>query len=538
MIGRGSLLSNGWLVSGGSVAAIALLVFLLWAMGSRPSVTGKSLHLFCAAGISKPVRKIIQEYERAYGVTIQADYGATGELLASIAKVGVQGDLFISADSATMRDAQRMGIVAESIPIARIRTVLVINRKTQERLTKQGKAVTGLSDLLRDDVKVVMATEGAAIGKAGKAILQSAGLWDRLEERRRGGGNLVSTVGTVNKVVESVSTMEGYIGLAWDAVAQQFADVVMVPLPANHERIEYYEIGVLVKSANPTAALRFARYVTARDKGLTLAQKHHFHVVPGDKWAETPRIHVSAGAMLEPALRDIVKTFTEREGVHIDTTYLGCGLLVSQMRAIKAGDSPRRFPDAYVSCDVAFTEMVKDDFEAGTIITQNDLVLIVPKGNRRNIQSLADLKRPDVKRIGLPHPENSALGARIVTLLEKLEFPETAYRAVLRDGTPNPRVHHADAAHLLVAQIKSLDAAIVARSNALSNPSNPATHLDIIELNGDVSRDEGRVTQMFSIAKDSDHKHLLQRFLAAVTSAAGQKRLRALGFQPVEPRMP
>ena len=55
MIRRGSLLSNAWLVSGVSVATVAVLVVLLWSMGSRPSVSGKSLRLFCAAGISKPL---------------------------------------------------------------------------------------------------------------------------------------------------------------------------------------------------------------------------------------------------------------------------------------------------------------------------------------------------------------------------------------------------------------------------------------------------------------------------------------------------
>src|SRR5262249_4458549 len=108
MIRRGSLLSNAWLVSGVSLATVAVLVLLLWSMGSRPrEKAGKSLRLFCAAGMSKPMQEIIREYAAAYDVTIQPDYGGTGDLLASIAKIGVPGDLFISADSTTMRDAQK-----------------------------------------------------------------------------------------------------------------------------------------------------------------------------------------------------------------------------------------------------------------------------------------------------------------------------------------------------------------------------------------------------------------------------------------------
>src|SRR5262249_48870454 len=99
MIRRGSLLSNAWLVSGASPATVPVLVLLLWSRGSGPREASKSLRLFCAAGISKPMQEIIREYAAAYDVTIQPDYGGTGDLLASIAKIGVPGDLFISADS-------------------------------------------------------------------------------------------------------------------------------------------------------------------------------------------------------------------------------------------------------------------------------------------------------------------------------------------------------------------------------------------------------------------------------------------------------
>src|SRR2546421_2681850 len=116
-------------------------------------------------------------------------------------KVRARGDLFLSADSTTMRDAQTAGIVGDAMPIAAIRTVLVVNHPTQQRLTKQGRPVEDLTDLLRDDLKVVLASEGAAIGKVGKDLLQAAGVWDKLEERRTRRGTLVSTVSTVTKVV-------------------------------------------------------------------------------------------------------------------------------------------------------------------------------------------------------------------------------------------------------------------------------------------------------------------------------------------------
>src|SRR5262249_22970265 len=149
-------------------------------------------------------------------------------------------------------------------------------------------------------------------------------------------------------------------------------------------------------------------------------------------------------------------------------------------------------------------EMVQDYFDAGTIIARNDLVLIVPKGNPKNIQSLEDLKREDLTRIGLPHPKNSAMGAAIATLFERLGFPETAYLAILKDKTPNMRVVNADTGHMLVNQINSLDVAIVARSNARGSPG-LASRLDVVELGAGGTQ----LTQVFSIARETGHKYLM-----------------------------
>src|SRR5262249_4584010 len=159
-------------------------------------------------------------------------------------------------------------------------------------------------------------------------------------------------------------------------------NVEMVRLPPEQTRTEHYEIGVLKRSANPTAALRFARYVTAADAGLKPIAAHHFDVVTNaDAWAEMPTIHLHAGAMLQPGLRKVIEAFQVREGVQINTTYDGCGLLIDNMNILAKQES-KLFPDGFVSCDLSFTkkvssffESVKDAERAYDVILQNDLVL-------------------------------------------------------------------------------------------------------------------------------------------------------------------
>ena len=59
------------------------------------------------------------------------------------------------------------------------------------------------------------------------------------------------------------------------------------------------------------------------------------------------------GAMLQPALRETLAAFADREGVELDLVYNGCGILVAQMRS-------GRIPDAYFACDQSFLESVQE----------------------------------------------------------------------------------------------------------------------------------------------------------------------------------
>lgn len=517
-------LGEGWSLAIASLLAIAVLVALLASPWERPKHEGGTLEFYCANGMNRPVNEIIHDYLEKYGVSVEASFDGSGNLLSRIRGRDGTGDLFLSADTGFMRDARKLGLVAEVIPVAIIRLALVVHGPTQEKLKREGRPVASLKDLVRGDLRVFLGNpEGTAIGRIGRGILEKTGLWHELEKRRTERGARVSTVGTVNEVVQQVRTNAGAIGLAWDAVGKQFPGVAVIPLPQSPETTEHIEIGVLRKSARPTAALRFARYLTARDQGLKSFAQYHFEPIPdADVWREVPHLHLSAGAMLEPGVREVVKEFSEREGVRIDTSYAGCGILVSQMESIRRGDKPGHFPDAYVSCDISFADMVKQWFEPARGILKNRLVIIVHKGNPKQVKSLDDLKRSDL-RIGLPHPRNSAIGKLIQDMLVQGGFPESIY-----NPEKNATLIHADAAHTLVNQMCAghLDVAVVGRSNALSNPANVAKHIDVI----DIDRPDASAVQTFSIARASDNKYLMRRFLDALLAPESLQRFERLGF--------
>src|SRR5262249_29287802 len=146
------------------------LSVLLWSPWDRPAIaSGQRLRLYCAAGLQKPVAEILKEYAQTYGVTVEPTYGGSGELLSTLPAAGGAGDLYLAADALNMESARKSGIVAETIPVVEMRPVLVVHKETQKRLRAAGRPVTTAADLLRKDLKVILAHDaGTSIGRVGR----------------------------------------------------------------------------------------------------------------------------------------------------------------------------------------------------------------------------------------------------------------------------------------------------------------------------------------------------------------------------------
>ena len=513
---RGSI-ARPWLLIVGSLAAMAGLAALLYKSSNPPAASKAKpdeLVLFCATGLLTATREVAADYEKEYGVTIRIDPDASGALLSKLRLAPDRGDLFLSGEESFLRNAQHMKLVAEILPVARQHAVVAVRPGNPRK-------IAGVADLLQDDVRVVLPNpEVTALGLAVRRALAGTGIWEKLLKRK------VAFAGNVNEAAQDVKIGAADASLVWDATAREFAvDAVEAPELQGHGT-EVAAIGVVAATKAPTAALHFARYLTAADRGGRIYQKNHFQPIEdADAWEDRPALVLMAGAMLKPGIDDLVGAFKIREGVDITTIYAGCGLHVAQMKAMKAGQTAAstHFPDAYFSCDVSFMTQVQQWFEASRIISRNDMVLVVPKGNPKQVKSIEDLARPDLQ-VGLGHPQNSAMGALTDDLLKKLKLHEKVYDP----GRKHPVVH-SDAGHALVNQMRAgaLDLMIVYRSNVLSNPENAEKYLDMIEI----GMPEAVARQPYAVAKDSRHRYLMRRLLDAILLPSTKEHFIKSGFQ-------
>lgn len=480
-----------------AVGAVALVVSCGDTKDQPANAGDRELVMFCAAGMKKPVTKIAEQYEAEYGVPVTLRFDGSGTLLTTLEIA--DGDIYLAADSSYTDIAREKGLLAETMPVAIMRAGFGVPKGNP-------KGITQLSQVQDATLSFgICNPDAASVGKFTRKILSKQSLWD--------GFDPTVQFPTVTELANSLKLGTVDAVIMWDAVAHQYDEIEFVNLPEFDVEEKDITIGVLRASRQATEALRFCRYLTARDQGLKIFAADGYQAVEGDEWAEHPEVLLFSGSMLRPAIEKTIERFEQREGVTITPVYNGCGILVSQM---KAGANP----DGYFSCDIEFMEMVQERFSESTLVTANEMVILVEKGNPKGVKSLDDLLKPGVQ-VGLSHPDKSALGALTRNLLEKVGM----YQKLLDSGNVMDGAATGD---FLVNQVRaaSLDAVIVYRSNAMSNKGTE-TDCDLVEID----HPEAIAEQPYAIGKGSRHRHLLQRFFDACVTEQGKEGFLKYGFR-------
>jgi ABC-type molybdate transport system substrate-binding protein len=475
-----------FVVSLAAFVGLAFRIFTATPPGAKPD--GPIL-VYCATALRESVEAVV----RSYGGEVQIQPGPSQTLLAN-AEISRKGDLYIPADDSYLSIARSKNLIAETLPLARMTPVLAVAKGNP-------KGVRGLDDLLRPEVRLAQANpESAAIGKLVRGALEKQGRWEALKKK-----TLVFKP-TVNDAANDLKLGSADAAFVWDTTVRQYPEL---------ERVDGIDFGirasvsvaVLKSSAAPSSALRFARFLAARDRGLPELAKAGFEVVEGDDWEEKPTLLLYGGAMLRPAIEKTVAAFEAREGCAVTRVYNGCGILIGQMQA---GGKP----DLYFACDAQFMAQVKDRFAPPLEVSQNQLVILVPKGNPKGVKTLRDLGKPGL-RVGVGHEKQCALG---------MLTQQTLIQSRLQGDVMKNVVVQAPTGDMLVNQLRTgaLDAVVAYISNAVS----AADVLEALPIDVPCAL----AVQPVAVARDARRKQIAARLVDALRSPESRSRFEAEGF--------
>ncbi len=241
----------------GSLALLGSLFALLQSSSNTDSVNSSSFNepivLYCAASNKSVIEVIRKDYERDTGRAVQVQYGPSQTLLAS-AEIAKSGDLYLPADDSYLAIAQDRQLLAEQIDLP----------ACKHDCGCQGNPlkIKSFDDLLRPEIRVAQANpEAAAIGKLTRDHLVKQEKWESLKAKTS-----VFKM-TVNDVLNDVNIQAVDAGIVFVAVLHDYPQLEAVQIPELQELRAKIAVGVLKSSKEPTRALHFARYLSARDEG-------------------------------------------------------------------------------------------------------------------------------------------------------------------------------------------------------------------------------------------------------------------------------
>jgi molybdate transport system substrate-binding protein len=135
-------------------------------------LSGKTLLVYCGAGMSKPFDEIAQAFKSSTGCELDVVYANAAQIQTQI-NTSQEGDLFIAGSNEELSPVK--DYVTDSKDLVKHIPVLAV---------KKGNplGITGLNDLTKEGVKVVLGdAEATPIGKLSNKALSDLGILDKTD---------------------------------------------------------------------------------------------------------------------------------------------------------------------------------------------------------------------------------------------------------------------------------------------------------------------------------------------------------------------
>ncbi len=206
-----------WKIARGIAAAACLCVALLCGVAGCASqsqgeadgkqepaaekvLEGKTLDIYCGAGMTDPFQKIAEAFEAETGCAMNVTYANAAQIQTQITTTE-QGDFFIAGSADELKPVE--AFVESSTDLVKHIPVLAVPASNPEN-------IAGLADLAGAQRVLVGDPESTPIGKIAKNALTKAGLWDELMA-----ANVLTTTTTAPQIATALANGEGDAGIVW-----------------------------------------------------------------------------------------------------------------------------------------------------------------------------------------------------------------------------------------------------------------------------------------------------------------------------------
>jgi molybdate transport system substrate-binding protein len=227
-----------------AAVSVAAVLFVSCGGGAGARSDGRAT-VFAASSLTESFTALARTARSGRGLSLTFNFAGSQQLAAQIEQ-GAPADVVAAADPATIGRLQRAGRIAGAqVGFATTRLVIVVRPGNPAR-------ISGLPDLARHGLKVVIAAPSVPAGKYASEALASAGVVVRP----------VSLEDNVKSVVTKVALGEADAGIAYvtDALAAQ-GRVTDVAVAERDQVVAVYAAAVVKDAPHPAAARSFLAFL-------------------------------------------------------------------------------------------------------------------------------------------------------------------------------------------------------------------------------------------------------------------------------------
>lgn len=240
---------------------LGLLAFLVASLTTF-AVQAADITVSAAASLTNALKDIAPLFEAANrGAKVQLNFGASGALLAQIAK-GAPADVFVSADQETMDQAQQQNLLKPGQ-----RRDVVSNSLVVIVPTTAAKVPATLADLNQPGFARIAIGLPASVpvGRYTKSVLEAANLWAPIEAKMIGASS-------VRQALDYVARAEVDAGFVYATDAAIMPDKVKVAFTVPTTKPILYPVAVLAGAPNPAEAAKFVDFLFTPPAQAVLAK--------------------------------------------------------------------------------------------------------------------------------------------------------------------------------------------------------------------------------------------------------------------------